>query len=453
MEPAPYGGLRMVISEANLLTRITDDQRRALAEWVRTGGELAVVGADADELARVPLVRELVPGFEVDTGRVAPVFSSRFDRAYARWYRDPAPQMSPTRNPWSYDAPGLETVSYGSRAYVGLGTVHFILASDALSGEGEGAEARATEAVNDLIDWSSRFLSYGWRGAMIDTASTGMLSTYSWSYDYANEQDAARRLGLDPNLERRLPTWAYLLVVLGFTVTIFLIQRRWSRRGGKVWKRLVATSALVAAVGCLTLFALSWAARGSGARYRSMTWIEAASGVEQGVLWRRLALASDQAGTLELTSEPGLRAAVPYGSYRGEGAGRSVELLASQWQTIIGTEHGVVDLGGTVELEWGRDNVVRRVRNRLDGTLRRAVLVVGNERYDLGDLAPGAGVSVEPEQLGARLPPFVPQRIGWRSEHGQMRAAVVGELDLGCPDRGDFRADGCTTTVVIWGRP
>jgi len=279
-----------------------------------------------------------------------------------------------------------------------------------------------------------------------------MLPRYSGTYDPPDEREAARFLALDPNLNNRLPIWVYLLVVLVFTTLFFLIHHRWSRRGGRVW-RMLALAGGLALAGCLLVFVLSWAARGPGARYCSMAWIETATGSPYGVMWRRLALASDQAGTRTLPMEPGLEALAPRNEIRDFGDRRELRFEASRWETVVAAEHGVVELEGTVELRWGMNDSPTTVVNTFAGPLRDTVLIVGGNRHYLGTIESGGEHQVDYDTVGASLPLFIPDLIAERAENGPMTTAVVGKLDLGCPDRGEFAGERCYTTVVVWGQP
>lgn len=451
-EQAPsYHTLRMVIAEAGVLAQIPEVQRRTLSDWLVTGGEVTVVGQNAEELAALPLIRELVPGFSADGGEMLPIFSSSLNQVYSRWVRDPVPQVPIDQPSLRYHAPGLETTSYGSRIVVGLGSLHLILASDEVRGDpDDGPPSGASIALEELLDWPGRFSTYGWNGVQVEVGSSGYLPRYVGTFDSTDELNVARRLELDPNLNARLPLWAYLLVVLVFTVAIFMVQHRWSKRGGKV-SRLIVTTGGIALAGCMLVFVLVWLARGPGERYRSMAWIEAASGTTTGVIWRRLALASDEGGIQELPLAPGIMAAAPSSSLQLRDGGISLRFPTSRWETVIAAEHGVVRLDGTVTMEWADARQVASVRNELGTTLRHAVLVMEGSRYDLGDLEAGESVAIHGGLIGATLPAFVPDDLDRRSRQG--RAAVAGEIDMGCPDRGGFAGDQCTTTVVIWGRP
>ncbi len=446
-----FGHLRMVMAEVNLLGSLGEEQERALSRWVQTGGELTIVARSAGEFAALSLVRDLVPGLVAGRGRLGPVFSPGLDTICSEWHEDNVP--SELRRSLTYEASGLESTSYGSRAHVGLGTVHFVLVSERVhSSSTLGQPTRGARALDDVLAWSSRFQPFGWRGAAVNSGTSGMLPRYSGTYDPPDEREAARFLALDPNLNNRLPIWVYLLVVLVFTTLFFLIHHRWSRRGGRVW-RMLALAGGLALAGCLLVFVLSWAARGPGARYCSMAWIETATGSPYGVMWRRLALASDQAGTRTLPMEPGLEALAPRNEIRDFGDRRELRFEASRWETVVAAEHGVVELEGTVELRWGMNDSPTTVVNTFAGPLRDTVLIVGGNRHYLGTIESGGEHQVDYDTVGASLPLFIPDLIAERAENGPMTTAVVGKLDLGCPDRGEFAGERCYTTVVVWGQP
>ena len=445
-----YNHLRMVMAEAAMLDTLSPEQAFALDRWVQTGGELTVVARSANDFAKLSLVRSLVPGLVPGRGDIGAVFSEGLDFVATEW--DDGAASGELRRSLSYECPNLEITSYGSRALVGLGSVHFVLVSGEIhDGLGPARVVRDRHALDDLLDWAHRFRSFGWGGVNVDTGTSGALPRYTGSYDSPDEREAARILELDPNLNNRLPIWSYLLVVLVFTTLLFWLQHRWSRKGGRVWRMLAITAAM-ALTGCLLVFALSWAARGTGAKYCSMAWVETATGSPHGVMWRRLALASDQAGIRTLPLEQGLEPAAPGNELHGSGEERELRFEASRWETVLAAEHGVIDLDGTIELTWVASSPTT-VSNTFSTPLRDAVLVVGSSRYWLGTVGAGEQVDVDPDMAGGSFPVFAPDHITQRAQSGPMTAAVVGKLDLGCPDRGEFTGERCYTTIVVWGRP
>jgi hypothetical protein len=451
-EPVAYQHYRMVLTEAAVLARLDDGQRRALGLWVRTGGELTVVGRSAREIGDAALVRELVPGFSAGDGEVPAVMSPGLRAVHFFGDLEAETDSVLDRGTFAHAAPRLEATSYGTRLDVGLGTVHFVMVAPAVSESLEGASVSAGGAVEELLAWSGRFRSAGWQGVNVENGMLGVLPEYYTTPDnLLPEREAASRLRLDPNLNDRLPIWVYLLVVFGCITVMFLLHRRWVRRRGQVW-RLAGSSAAVALAGCLLVFVLAWAVRGSGSWYRSMAWIEAGSGSRAGVMWRRLALATDAPGSRTVPFQPGLPLLAR--DVTLDLARRTARVDASRWETVIAAEHGVVELDGTVELSSPEAGRVE-VRNTFDRPLRGAVLVSGGEHHRVGTIEAGEEVVVDTTRnvAPAALPVFVPGEIDRRTIAPPGAVALVAEVDAGCPARGDFAAQRCDTTLVVWRRP
>ncbi len=456
-ETAGYAHLRLIVAEADLLDRVSRRERQALQRWVQTGGELAVVTIGVEQVLASQTIGALLPDLESGPGPLKVLYSPNLTTLF----RASGSSLARCRSAAAalcLRGPGLIEQPYGASQDVGLGRVHVLVTSpDAeLEGYPEATNA-AQSALESLLNRRHTIPVTTWRHVPLESASRGSLDGH-YRFNGTNEINAAQDLHLDANQEHQLPLWVLLLVVLACTTGIFLIQRSWAR-GGRGVSKLVGPIALVALAGCLSIFLMSYAARGRGNSYRSMAWIEAASGQQVGTMWRRLALAFDAPGVYPLTLAPELQITAPHATTRFDGAEEVLEVSGGRWETVVATEHGTVDLDGAVEIEWGEDGRPRSVVNGLDSPLVNVRLFFGTDVHgphvwDLGRLEPGQRVelSERSNHYDYSLPAYVPQTIrNWTNTSREGLAAVVGEFEWECPDRGSFGGDQCHTTLVVWG--
>ena len=126
--------------------------------------------------------------------------------------------------------------------------------------------------------------------------------------------------------------------------------------------------------------------------------IEAGSGMTEGAMWRRVALAFDGPGTQALPREPGLLATARRSETVTDADGRQALLVTGgRWETVLTGEQGVVDLGGAIDIEWGDQGRPAGIRNGLDIPVTNAGLLFRNHSYHLGRIEPGARVVLPPE--------------------------------------------------------
>lgn len=409
------GHLRIIVAERSTVQALSPERRRAIRQWTSTGGELVVVSLGNDRLQSIPLLDELLP--------------SLADDDEAEW-----PSGIPSHRPRRI------RTSYGSRCPAGLGMVHFIAVNEASS----GGESIGT-AFERLFTRRYVFPTQTWNDVELESASRGEL--------VSDELISAIRARLDANIDESFPVWAYLLIIVLCSGSLFLVVRRWSKGRQGVW-RLFATSGIVAIASCVVIYGLAHAARGEGNRYRSMSWIEVASGQTDGALWRRLALATDAPGAHSfVVDNDDLLITTPSAESRQNDGQEVLSITGRRWETVLAAEQGVVELDGAVTIHGGRYAVPFVAQNGLDVPIERAHAVIRGTWYELGRIAPGQRLERHLSTASQRsnMPSFLPD-IWTRSNAVSQRntTALIGEIDMGCPDRGSFRGDDCHTSLVVW---
>lgn len=458
---AGYSHFQRVVFEAGLLGELNERQRRALRGWVRTGGQLIVVASEGTQFPNSSLLTELVPNLRGETGRARESFSEDLTTRYEPGHELEAQGRHRSRLLTS-DAPGLHPAAYGTRAAAGLGVVHFVEAPPEVELAGALTERRgqlvagaSRQALDQLIQYNNILSDSLWQAPDLNLAALGQLDGAYSAPDSRQEHRAAQALALDANHSDRIPIWVYVLIVALCTAALFVFQQRWSKSGKGV-ARLILPVAATTLAACFLVFGLSSAARGVGNRYRSMAWIEVASGEQEGGIWRRLALALDSPGRHELEVDPTLAIVARGATSQMQSGARTMWVDGGRWQTLLAAEQGTLDLRGAVHIEWGADGKPSAVRNELPVTIEGASLQFGSERYALGNLEPGAslGLSERHVRIPAELPMFLPESVT-RRETFQSRnnAALVGTIDFECPTRGDFRGEACSTSLIVWGAP
>lgn len=438
-----YSGLAMVLVEARLLDALEPGVRRALGAWVRTGGEIALFARSADELLGSAFVAEELGGLRRGQGPGQVVYTADLQALVPLDPERPDPERL------GYTGDGLEPAPYGTRRAVGLGLVHVVMIDPAATASSRADGMAAAGGIGELLAWSRRPHPLGWRDVALQPDPAAGFPGAAWADPY---DGGLRTFGLDPNRTDRPPVWLYLLVVLLATTGFVLILRRWAKKREAPVSRLLAGFGLVALVSSLGLFGLGAAIRGVGARYRSFGWVETAAGSTEGVLLRRSGLLFDRPGAALLPVDPDLGAIADEGGLVRSGDGQGLEMTGRQWQTEFILEHGLVDLGGAVTVERGPSGRVVAVRNGTRHLLAAASYVdAEGRRFALGDVPSGGRVALPSAEggepggsfsvTGARLPDR-------GDAQSRFEGAVTGRLDLGCPRRGDFRGDRCTTAFV-----
>lgn len=454
-----YQHMRFVALESDVASELSVQQRTALTQWVRTGGVLVIVAASAEELLRDPVAAMLAPDLTQEQGPTTVLFSSTLSNLF-RVDDTALAEGTGAAELLRFNAPTLRSESSGSRIDIGLGVLHFVIAADRADVPGTVESSTAARAALDELFRDDRpTLSTLWRGAPVHNVSRGELDNSYSSHNAMSERRMATHLGLDPNQADRLPLWIFFIVVLATTAAVFFFQHRWSRGGRRV-ASLFLPALAIAVLGCSTIFGLAYASRGAGERYRSMAWIEGGSGEGHAIIWRRLALAIDSPGEHELSRDNRLaftapRAVTPFDTDSAQT--QTATISGNRWQTIIAAEHGVIDLDGAVEIDWSTGLSPIAVHNGLDIEITDARLIHNSSSYQLGTLQAGARIDLDtlqpiPEWDDDRLLPTQAARLDEHDGH-MSRAALLGTVDLGCPDRGDFEGEQCTTTILVWGQP
>lgn len=458
--PTAYHHLNYVVIEAALLPRLSEGQRRALSMWIRTGGELAVVADGARQILASTLLTELLPGLSAaEHGSVKTVFEPGL-RHFAELSSRRLSEGSELAQMLAFDAPGLGATSYGAEASVGVGAVHLLIASTLVnSREAGGAYRSSLPVLGGLFD-RPRVRSRGstWELSPQAVYQGNDVIGYPSTHTAAPLLTVSRLGGLDANHANRPPLWLFVILVLGAALSVYLVQRRWLAKGASVLL-LVAPMVAIAMAGSLSVYGLSWAARGHGARYRSAGWIEAESGEKLGVNWRQVALSFGAGGEQRIPLEgDSTLITSPTAEHRIDLDGReSLIIDGAQWQTIPATEMGVVELGGTVEIEW--DGLVPvAIHNGLPQAIEDMVVSSTSQCWQVDRLEAGQRLELPAAQMRCHelfdFDLFLSQRLREAIIHNTyMDVLVAGRVDRGCEDLGSFRGERCETTLVVWGRP
>jgi hypothetical protein len=410
--------LRVIVAELATLQALTERQRRALRHWVRTGGEIVFISANAPEIRQNLLAAELIRPSEVE-------------------------DESDDTTAGGDGEPRRVFTGYGRRQPAGLGMVHIVS-----PGLADSNGLYLGTAFERIFSRRSVFPTQALHDVSLENAALGDL--------YNSELQAAVRARLDANIDESFPLWAYLLIVALSTAVLLVVVRRWSK-GGRPVIQLFATCGVAAMASCVLIYGLAHAARGDGNRYRSMSWIEVASGETDGAMWRRVALAMDRPGvhTYAVPSDDMLITA-PRADLREHDERAELSITGRRWETILAAEQGVVELDGAVTIEEDRSENLFIVRNGLSVDIEGAHAVIRGNWYEIGPVRSGQSVELQPSNENRCRAPslFLPDvwtRLNAVSQRNT--TALVGEIDIGCPDRGSFRGDGCHTSLVVWRVP
>jgi hypothetical protein len=200
--------------------------------------------------------------------------------------------------------------------------------------------------------------------------------------------------------------------------------------------------------------------------------------------------------------------AAPNTERRIEADGRETVVIdGTQWETLGAVEHGVVELGGAVELEWDDERPVA-IRNGLPHAIEDLELTFDGGKWDVGTVEPNQRVELasvderELPSLSGRITPPIQQEdllLGdereantqpnetepaeqpleplsidefeantqtneimrppwsWSINNAGVlageEAVAVGRLERGCADRGSFQGQRCETVLIVRGRP
>ncbi|HHH30532.1 MAG TPA: hypothetical protein ENK57_19625, partial [Polyangiaceae bacterium] len=376
-DAALWSPVQLLVVSAPMLERVSAPQRRALEDWIITGGIMLVFPRTEADLRR-PWLRSLAGELASD-GEPLPV-SSLHPAGGVRF--------------------GLRCVDgqrqerFGCSRNVGFGRV-FVAAHDGTSPSAiETATAR--EIVIALLNDSQRSAMF--------RPSPGLL--FARGMDEGRPSFPAIRRLLDPN-EGYWP--ALVLVALALMFYVLLVgplNFRWIEKQNKPTLALITTPLI--ALGCvLVLLVVGYLGKGVTMRYRRVELVDLAEGSSRAAARRYTGLFSTRPGRFDIHLEPGVRARQILASgmpaqHRSSGDDRLLAgFRAGLWETSFVREDRMLAVGGELRLERDGDRIAELVNGtRLD--LLGVVLVDEHGGlFSLGDVAAGARAEVPIEVDGS----------------------------------------------------
>jgi len=405
-EPAGWASVKLLVASAHVLARVSDPQREAIADWLRTGGRLLVLPRSAAELDS-PFLREL-----------AGTVGAEPSRAGSALVPEGMPHLALSCSE------GQRVESFGCSAPVGLGRVH-LASYDAMS-----AAAIETGVPRELV-----------RSVYAATETTAPALAFARGYD-SLDHDAyyggassfgALRATLDPNEGFRPALVLAALVLVLYVVVVGPINFGWVQRKNRPVLALITTP--LAALGCMiVLLVVGYIGKGVSMRYRRFEVVELVEGQERAPARRYTGLYSTRPGSfdLPLTSRGEVALRIDGGRQSGptyvhEGNGvRLADFRAGLWETVFLREDRIVDLGGTIRFE--RDGRrLSAVVNDSPGALTDAFVVdSGGELYRVGDVGTGTSSTI-PRASTASV------RGGWYVAADAVRHAMADIADEDAP--------------------
>ena len=437
--PAGYSSATVVLIHSDVLARLDAASTQSLADWVVSGGTLAVVVARADDLRNAPLASMI--GGPAAMSPPAPVLSTlpAIPRPAAPGSLTPPPTFdddSPA--PMKFEAPSQSgespfsplkaTVTTGPTPYAfarsvgaGKGPPPVIAASlsgfsggnltpsifgaSAAYGSGEvhllAFDPTTAPQVDDL--WvQSRIVdlvTHAWNRRSLNAIEIG------GGQANVGDFEAVRR-ALDPN-ENFRPALAIaaLLLVLYSLVSGPIIFMQATKRGKPLAPLKWAPIASASMFAILVLVGL--AGKGWRGRARHLAFVEAGAGVSRGAMRRFRGFFTSDTRTLAVAAtnaESVLSVVTSDSEDQSELAvdrgGMTIENVVSlPWQTIVAREDGLVEIGGGVSILTKPDNSID-VANHTGRELDDVLIFVPSEgvRY-VASIANGARVSSSTGQL------------------------------------------------------
>lgn len=373
-----WSSVRLLVAHAPALERASERQRRALGDWLRTGGRLLVFPRTEADLAR--------PWLSAWAGPLAAASSDAPREGAAGGL------VPPEGAPFSLACgEGQRPERFGCSAAVGFGRV-FVAAYDGTAPAAieSGAPRELVRSVYSATPPVAPALRFG-RGE-------DRLAQRSWSVE---PSFGALRAALDPNESFRPALGLVALVLLLYVVVVGPLNFRWVQRRNRPTLALLTTPA--AAVGCLVLMLIvGYLGKGVTMRYRRVELVEAVEGQRRAPARRYTGLFSTRPGAFDLPGPGDDAVAWRVGNRgdrgpihrRGGGGVTLADFRAGLWETVFVREDRLLDLGGAVRFE--RDGArLAAVHNDSDRPLRGALVVDPAGRVlPVGDVAPHGSAPV-----------------------------------------------------------
>ena len=438
--PAGYSSATVVLIHSDVLARLDAATTQSLADWVVSGGTLAVVVARADDLRNAPLANMI--GGAASMTPPAPVLSTlpAIPRPAAPGSLTPTPTFDDdSPSPLKFDEPPEGTNSpffqlkmtaskdlaspYAFARSVGAGKgpppaiagslsgfsggnlTPSIFGASAAYGSGEvhllAFDPTTAPQVDDL--WvQSRvvdLVTHAWNRRSLSAIELG------GGQSNVGDFEAVRR-ALDPN-ENFRPALAIaaLLLVLYSLVSGPIIFMQATKRGKPLAPLKWAPIASASMFAILVLVGL--AGKGWRGRARHLAFVEAGAGVSRGAMRRFRGFFTSDTRTLAVAatnSESVLSVVTSDSEDQSELAvdrgGMTIENVVSlPWQTIVAREDGLVEIGGGVSILTKPDNTID-VANHTGRELDDVLIFVPSEGVRLvPSIANGARVSSSTGQL------------------------------------------------------
>lgn len=372
-EPAGWASVKLLVASAHVLARVSDAQREAMADWLRTGGRLLVLPRSAAELD-APFLRELAGTVGAEPSRAG---SALVPEGVAHL------ALSCSE--------GQRVESFGCSAPVGLGRV-YLASYDAMS-----AASIETGVPRELVR------------SVYAAAETGPALAFARGYD-SLDHDAyyggassfgALRATLDPNEGFRPALVLAALVLLLYVVVIGPINFGWVQRKNRPVLALITTP--LAALGCMiVLLVVGYIGKGVSMRYRRFEVVELVEGQERAPARRYTGLYSTRPGSFDLPLTPrgevaqridGGRQSGPTYVHDGSGV-RLADFRAGLWETVFLREDRIVDLGGAIRFERDGRRLSAVVNDSPHALANAFVVDSGGELYRVGDVAAGTSSTI-----------------------------------------------------------
>lgn len=464
---AGYAAATVVLMRTEILAALGEPERRALSDWITTGGVLALVASRPEDLGH-PAVSSLVGQGVRSSPDPSAARHSEFETVdsvvaaaapgtgagYVT--RSIEPGESVASHLVGFQGGNLVTTRWGAAADHGSGRVHLLAFDPNAPAFVDDAWVRAS--VTDLVraSLSERVRAFG-------PASP---------FD-ANRAEPVRRL-LDPNEASQWSVGVSAVVLLLYSLlAIPLVFRRASRKNDPL--RAIRELPVWALGALLLIVGLGAVARGGRARARRLSIVECAAGEGRGTAVRFRAFFTSRARALEVSSTEPLSLLdvlaqgrdVPRTLVVDQRGARLEDLQGRPWETVLVREDGFTDLGGTVtfrregadtEITNGlRKDLVAVVAKDAGGDLRFFPRIAAGRtaRVSAGDPLGAAAASPPAVSLPRRMRPvmashrFEAYRLQARADAAASGAgAAYVAIEALAADDADFWPDDAPSLVA-----